>query len=337
MAGYIQSLAAMAGIPFYKKASNFDGQGSAIGILNGYLTAFGDSKVGDDAVVAMLIRFNPVEDWTRVRKAVQELPKILEILGEKSWTTKMEERFTMGRDFLMFAWGFSLKRPAAEKVIALQQALVEAIKPYATPHDTHCDLCSSGTVHEVMIYNGMPGYFCEGCQAKQDFEAQQAASEYEAKETNLAQGLIYGTVAALVGALAWGLVAYGLNRIFLWGAVIIGLLIAKAFFYGMGKVNMAGQIAVFVLTVVSVIFGDVIFMTLSVMKEQHVAFSFSIITYLITHLVEIESEGSGIMTVFFALIGAGIVVYSNRKPKFEAKFERLQSPEGSAMGTSAGR
>jgi hypothetical protein len=330
MADYIQSLASMAGIPFYKKASSFNGKGSAIGVLNGYLTAFGDNKVGDTAAVILLLRFNSVADHEIVRQAVVASPLVLEAMGEKKWSKKMEARFTMGTDFLTFAWGFSLKHPSAEKVLALQKAIVEAVKPYAQPHDTHCDLCSTGKVSEVILYNGMPGYYCEACQAKQGFDAQQAASDYEARETNLVQGLLFGAIAALAGALAWGLVAYGLNRIFLWGSVLIGLMIAKALFYGMGKVNIVGQAAVFVLTVASVLFGDVIFYTLSVMKSENVPFSFKIVSYLVTHLVEIESEGNGIITVLFALFGAGYVVYAAaRRPKFEAKFERLATPEQS--------
>jgi hypothetical protein len=222
-------------------------------------------------------------------------------------------------------------------VLALQKAIVESIRPYAQPHDTHCDLCSSGKVSEVILYNGMPGYYCEACQAKQGFDAQQAAIDYAAKETNLVQGLLFGAIAALAGALAWGLVAYGINRIFLWGSIVIGLMIAKALFAGMGKVNIIGQVAVFVLTVTSVIFGDVIFYTLSVMKAQNVPFSFKLVSYLVTHIVEIESEGNGIMSILFALFGAGYVVFAAaRKPKFEAKFEKLESPY-QAFTAAAGR
>ena len=328
MADYIQSLASMAGIPYYKGASSFNGKGSAIGKLNGYLTGFGIGKVGDSAAVIILMRFNSVADHEVVRQAVIASPLVLEAMGEKKWSKKMEERFVMGADFLTFSWGFSLRQPGAEKVLNLQRAIVEAIKPFAQPHDTHCDLCSTGKISEVTLYNSMPGYYCEACQAKEGFDAQQAATDYAAKETNLVKGLLFGTVAAFAGALAWGLVAYGINRIFLWGSVLIGLMIAKALFAGMGKVNVIGQIAVFVLTVASVLFGDVIFFTLSVMKSENVPFSFSIVSYLVTHLVEIESEGSGIMSVIFALFGAGYVVYSAaRKPKFEAKFEKLNAPE----------
>jgi hypothetical protein len=328
MADQIQSLAALAGVPFYKNASSFNGKGSAIGVLNCYLTAFGVNKVGDSAAVMLLMRFNTVADVDVVRQAVVASPLVLEAMGEKKWSKKMEARLSIGVDFLSFAWSFSLKQPSAEKVLALQKAIVEAIKPYAQPHDTHCDLCSTGKVPEVLLYNGMPGYYCEACQAKQGFDAQQAAIDYAAKETNLVQGLLFGTIAAFAGALAWGLVAYGLNRIFLWGGVLIGLLVAKALFYGMGKVNIVGQIAVFVLTVASVLFGDVIFYTLSVMKAENVQFSFKIVAYLVRHLVEIEKEGQGILTLGVALFGAGYVVYAAaRKPKFEAKFERLAPAE----------
>lgn len=335
MADYIQSLASMAGIPYFKKAGSFDGQGAAIGILNGYLTAVGENKINDNAAVILLLRFNAVADSEAVRQQVMASPQILEIMGEKKWSKKMEAGFTMGTDFLTFGWSFTLKRPSAEKVLALQKAVVDAVKPFAQPHDTHCDLCSGGKVPEVLLYNGMPGYFCEGCQAKQGFDALQAAIDYAARETNLIQGLLFGVTAAFAGAFAWGLVAYGLNRIFLWGGVLIGLLVAKALFYGMGKVNIVGQVAVFVLTIASVLFGDVIFYTLSVMKAENVQFSFKIVTYLIRHLVEIEKKGDGILTLGVALFGAGYVVYAAaRKPKFEAKFERLVPPEQSFAAAS---
>jgi hypothetical protein len=328
MADYIQSLASMAGIPYFKSASSFNGKGSAIGMLNGFLSGFGDGKAGDSAAVILLLRFNPVADHEVVRQAIMASPLVLEAMGEKKWSKKMESRLTTGTDFLTFAWGFSFKHPSTDKVLTLQKAIVEAIKPAAQPHDTHCDLCATGRVSEVILYNGIPGYYCEACQAKQGFDAQQAAADYAARETNLLQGLLFGTIAAFVGALAWGLVAYGINRIFLWGSVLIGLMIAKALFAGMGKVNFVGQVAVFVLTVASVLFGDVIFYTLSIMKSESVPFSFKIVTALVTHIVEIESEGNGIMSVIFALFGAGYVVYSAaRKPKFEAKFEKLNAPE----------
>jgi hypothetical protein len=133
-------------------------------------------------------------------------------------------------------------------------------------------------------------------------------------------------VAALLGGLAWGLVAYGINRIFLYGAILIGYFVSWGVIKGTRKVTRFGQVIVPILTGASVLFGDAIFYTLAVMRSEKVPFSAQLLKAILVHLWEIESKGGGALTLFFALVGAGYALYAARQPKFKAKFEPLGAP-----------
>ena len=149
---------------------------------------------------------------------------------------------------------------------------------------------------------------------------------YEAIEPNYPNGLVLGVLAAVLGGLAWGLVAYGINRIFLYGAILIGYLVAQAVIKGTRKVTRFGQILIPVLTIASVLFGDAIFYTLSVMKSESLPFSMKLLSAVVVHLWEIEKEGGGILSLLFALVGAGYALFAARKPKFKAAFQQLGAP-----------
>ncbi len=326
MGDYLQELSSATGLPAYKKKGPFAQQGSVIGIRSGYLSAVGQATVNRQNSINFFVRFKNGSDQAAVIQALSTSEPFLKALDEKKWKKSLEKALVVGADYLQFSWNFSLRRPKAEAVAAVHSAIIEAIRPVAPPPETRCDMCHNATVTTPSLYNGIPGYYCSSCQSQAHGEQNAAAAEYAARETNFPRGLLFGIVAALVGALLWGGVAYAINYIFLYGAVLIGMLIGKAMFYGIGKINTAGQIAVFLLTVASVFFGDAIFFTLSIMRSEQLPFSGELLMAVLKHMVEIESEGgNGFMTALFALVGAGIVVYSNRKPKFVATFEPLDA------------
>jgi hypothetical protein len=153
-----------------------------------------------------------------------------------------------------------------------------------------------------------------------------AAIEYDKLETNLFLGLIYGMGAGLLGSLAWGGAAYLLNRIFLWGAIIIGAFVGKAVVMGIGKVTWTARVMIGVLTAASVAFGDAIFYGLTVMSRDHIAFMAALRVILANFwTIETAPDGGGV-SILFGLIGAGFVMYSTRKPAFKARFATLGTP-----------
>src|SRR5712691_847057 len=51
-----------------------------------------------------------------------------------------------------------------------------------------------------------------------------------------------------------------------------------------------------------------------------------VLNVIVVHLWEIESKGSGVLSLVFGLVGAGYALYSARKPKFQAVFQPLGAP-----------
>lgn len=330
MGNYVHEISQATGLPPYEKKGPFTKMGAAIGVRNGYLSAIGPNQIDSKSAVSIMIRFRHTLDHTPIADALANSTQFLDAIGEKKWKKSIAESLVFGADYLLFNWKYTLSRPSPEKIAAAHTAIIEAIRSVAPPAESRCDICQKSSVTAPSLYNGVPGYYCGSCQSQAHGQQNAASAEYETRETNLARGLLFGLIAAVLGSLAWGGVAYAINYIFFYGALLIGAMIAKAVFYGIGKINLVGQVMVFVLTVTSVFFGDAIFFTLSVMKSESLPFSADLLFTVVEHMVEIEmSEAQGFFTLLFAVVGAAAVVYSNRKPKFVAEFEPLEGSNAS--------
>jgi len=312
---YLQQLAALAGLRHYPQQGPWNKKsGSAVGTRDNYVTAVGFAYNGQAASLVILLRFKKSEQLELVKSAL------------KNANLKKGKLGAVGSDFVRWEWKYSFTKPKAEEVARLIEDLRAAIKPVTTAFDGRCEKCASSSTQSLTLLNGMPMFICATCQEKVRHELNQAAEQYEMITPNYPNGLVLGLGAAALGGLAWGLLAYGLNRIFLYGAILIGFAVAKGVIMGTGKVTRFGQIIIPALTVASVLFGDAIFYTLVVMKEEHVAFSGKLLKAVVLHLWQIEMQGSGVLSVLFGLIGAGYALYSARKPKFKAQFQPLGAP-----------
>jgi hypothetical protein len=312
---YLQQVANLAGLRHYPQQGPWGKKsGSAVGTRDSYVTAIGFSQKGKAAVLMILLRFKKAEQSEQVKSAL------------KSAAIKKGKLGEIGSNFVRWEWTYAFAKPKAEEVAKLVEDLRGAIKPVTMPFDGRCEQCASSSTNSLTLLNGMPMFICPTCQEKVRHELNQAAVNYEAITPNYPNGLVLGLGAAVAGGLAWGLVAYGLNRIFLYGAILIGYLVAAAVLKGTGKVTRFGQIVIPILTVASVLLGDAIFYTLIVMKHQHVPFTGKLLNTIVVHLWEIESKGSGVLSLMFGLVGAGYALYSARKPKFQAVFQPLGAP-----------
>jgi hypothetical protein len=312
---YLQQVATRAGLQHYPQQGPWGRKsGSAVGTRDGYVTAIGFSRDRQGAKVVILLRFKKLEQSDVVKSAV------------KSAAIKKGKLSAVGNDFLRWEWKYSFAKPKAEEVAKVAEDLRAAIKPVTMGFDGRCEQCASTSTPALTLMNGQPTFICAGCQEKVRHELNQAAVNYEAITPNYPNGLVLGVGAAVLGGLAWGLVAYAINYIFLYGAILIGYFVAAGVLKGTGKVTRFGQILIPILTVASVLFGDVIFYTLIVMKHQNVPFSGKVLNVIVVHLWEIESKGSGVLSLVFGLVGAGYALYSARKPKFQAMFQPLGAP-----------
>ena len=312
---YLQQVANLAGLRHYPQQGPWNKKsGSAVGTRDNYVTTIGFTQNGRASVLVILLRFKKLDQPEQVKSAL------------KSAAIKKGKLGEIGTNFVRWEWTYAFAKPKAEEVAKLAEGLRTAIKPVTTPFDGRCEQCASNSTNSLTLLNGLPMFICATCQEKVRQELNQAAVNYDAITPNYPNGLVLGLGAAAVGGLAWGLIAYAINYIFLYGAILIGFMVATGVIKGTGKVTRFGQIIIPILTVASVLFGDVIFYTLIVMKEEHVAFSGKLLNAIVVHLWQIEMKGSGVLSVFFGLIGAGYSLYSARKPKFQAVFQPLGAP-----------
>lgn len=316
---YFQQIAALTGLQYYPTQNPWGGKsGSVIGARDGYVTAIGFDPTRNARKITILVRFKKVSDPALLKASLPQSPALPEKKPGKLAAT--------GEDFVRWEIAYSFTKPKAEDVANFSGALRDALKTLAPPFDGRCEVCISTSTPSLTMMGNLPGYICSNCQEKARQDLDRAAMNYEAIEPNYPNGLVLGLLAAFLGGIAWGVIAYGINRIFLYGAILIGYLISWAVIKGTRKVTLFGQILIPILTVASVLFGDAIFYTLAVMKHRQIPFSMQLFKAILANLWPIEKEGNGILTLVFALVGAGFALYNARKPKFKTSFQPLDAP-----------
>lgn len=312
---YVQQLAALTGLRACPGQGPYDNKaGAAIGERDGYMLAIGPAKVGDSTAIGILVRFPKIEQPEMLKAGLKEAMK-----GRDGKAEATEETF------IQWMRTYSFGKPKAQEIADLVPPLLEAVKKVTPGFGGKCEVCRSAKASEITLLNGAPGYYCSSCQQQVLLDLNKAGQTYEELEPNHVNGIVFGAAAALGGSLAWGGVAYAINRIFLWGAIGIGALVGWAVVKGTGKVTLLGQIMIGLLTVASVLFGDVVFYTLIAMKELDAPFSMDLMKAVMGQFWEIESSAKGgWASVLFGLGGAAYAVYQFRKPKFAASFQPLK-------------
>lgn len=320
---YLADVAARLGLRTYPGQGPWGRKsGTAIGLRDDYVIVVGFSRIKNKAAVTIIVRFRKTEPETL--KAAIAQSRALSEKGQGKLTV-------VGSDFIRWDWMYSYSKPKAERVSLLIDRLYEAIKPVAGRLDSKCEKCASFSVGELILEDGVPVRICAGCQERVRQELNQSAANYDALDPNYVNGLVLGIGAALVGGLVWGLIAYFLHYIFLYGAILIGYFVAWAVIKGTGKITPAGQISIALLTVASVLFGDALFFVLVVMKADATPFSGKLVSAVLTHFWQIETKGNGALSVIFGLIGAGFAVFRARKPQFKVRYEALGNPSNRAV------
>jgi len=227
---WLCQLSSLTGLPYYEERKVFgDKNGALIGIRDGYIVAAGLGKAeGGHAGVKMLLRYAKTQDPTRIKQALDPAKgKFKQVTTDASTATLVQT--------------YSFGKPDAASVAEPLPGLLAALKTCAVPIGGKCEECGRDEPQMVLL-NDVPTRYCSSCQVQLKQKLDAAAIEYENLETNLPLGLLYGVVAALLGSIAWGGVAYLLHRIFLWGAILIGLFVAKALVTGIGKVTWTARV-----------------------------------------------------------------------------------------------
>lgn len=319
---WLSQLSKLTGLSYYQAHRAFgDKSGALIGTPDGYIVAVGLGKAeGGNAAVKIFLRYAKTQAPEQVRQALDPAKGKFKLVSDESTATLTRT--------------YSFAKPDASAIAEDLRNLLSALKTCVAGINGKCEECGRAEPQLVLL-NDLPTCYCSGCQVQLSQKLDAAAVQYENLESNLLLGLLFGAGAALLGSIAWGGVAYLLHRISLWIAIIIGLFVGKAVVKGIGKVTWSARIMIGLFTAASVAFGDAIYYALMVAKEHHLAFVPALKVVLHNFwAIETDAHG-GIVSILFGLIGAGIVMYSTRKPAFKARFTPLEPPATTLRSAAA--
>lgn len=290
---------------------------SATGAIDGFPVGAAWTSINRVSVVALLVRFRSGSLTVSADALKQEIaasPEILQAIGKKKLGGAEMKMMSADEGSLTFFWQYSLRAPKPEAVAGLLRLLLKAVAGRAKPIGDTCEKCSRGA-GELFCVNGVPSVLCAACREQMGEEDRRRVEAYGALPSNPGLGTLAGVVTAAVMALCWGGLAFALERIFLYGAILIGLAVAWAVNRGMGKINTYGRVLTVVLTPLSVLAGDFFFFVLVMSRELKQPVSAAIASLVAEHFYELEFvESTGYISVLFGLIGAVYILYKNRPP-----------------------
>lgn len=297
------------------------------GSMQGFPVAAAWSWTGQQNQVSLLVRFAK-GSWTAGPEGLTSLAAGSEDLrqatGKKAVPKALLKSLQLMEDGLVCHWPFSLFGPKPEVVAAVLKVLVGFAAKAAKPVAEQCEGCGRESREGLWMADGVPVRICAPCRASQDEQARRAQEAYDGLVSNPLAGILYGVVAAVVLAALWGGVAYLINRIFLWGAIGIGVALAWAINRGMEKVNHFGRALTVLLTLATVLAGDYLFILFSAAREVDGGLSLGLASVVARQFYEVDfKEGSGGVSLLFALVGAVYVLYVNRPPSFRVKYEPI--------------
>ena len=302
------------------------GAACAIGLIDGFPIAVAWTRRQKQPSVGFLLRFRSGTlkiDPQALGERLAASNDLLTALGKKPGSN-LKLNLTLTQDSLLFFWDYALVAPKPEPVAKVLATLLAAVRDQAQPIGSDCEVCNGRSVGELGCVSGALISVCSGCRERMWEEDRRASEEYAARPSNPMLGTAAGLAAAALCAVLWGVVAYGLERIFLYAGILFGLAIAWTVNKGMGKVNLYGRALTVVLTIVSVLAGDFIFLFLSAADQLAAPKSLALARLVAANFVNIEfSNADGYLSLLFALVGAGFILYANRPPANRREFVRV--------------
>lgn len=317
-------VATFLGLPYYPDRSGPSGQkGIIVGDLAGQLVTVGPAKVQRADAVGIVIQSLPVPNADQLREALETDWAVRQALGkEKQERVSLRSMLHIGRENTVLIWPIGLRPPSAEKIAALARAMAEVVARTVGEMGPQCKFCGRPDA-PIILVNNAPMHVCKPCTEALLTKGDLVAQAYAQKRPNLPLGLLFGVGAGLVSALAWGVLSLLTERIFMIVAVGIGLFVGWALHRGMGKFTWVGQVAAALITLGSVLLGDLLYITFLLMREGA-----DLLNAFLTVLFNLDivfSESHIRVSLFFGLVGALYIFYRYRKPRVGIVIEPLTS------------
>ncbi len=327
---FVPKLAAQLGLRLSKTEDS--ALVAAYGVLEGYVVVAGPSLLDASPTVQILIRFPAYPQSESVRQRIETDPQILAARGLSELTGRHRKELHVNQEFVLWTWGYVLWPPTAERVAALARALTAVLRQQVPAFEGKCEVCRKSGVSEVTLRETLPVLACEACQEDVDSRTELLAAAYDAMPTNLPAGIVFGLAAAVAGSLAWAALEYWLERVFPGWATTIGAFIGWAVVRGMGKRDRFARVLTAVLTVLSVLGGDLLYLVVTAAEELARLINPDLIKLVFLNFLRIEMQGRGILTLLFALGGGVWVLHRMDGPEWRVRARPREAAPNSPDG-----
>jgi len=305
-----------------------------IGERNGLLFRAGwGSQETPGLIVA--VRFPCVADLEGMRQALIDDPTldtlpgkgkarrkmVIEDTGKKIVRIGERPEFFLTDTCLMWRRTFAFRTPKPAEVQSWVDTLMTAIASMTPVFNGRCETCATGTTRQYVVVDNLPAMICSTCLQRMQVEGEMADRAYDMKEARHLPGATLALLAAVAGAGAWAGIAALTDRIFALAGIGIGALVAWAYRIGADRVDVAGRIIAAVLTVASVMMGEVLLFSWWVARANpDVGFNLDAGWYVYLKTWS-ERPKDEILPLFLALVGAWFATQVLQKPKLKAKIE----------------
>jgi hypothetical protein len=146
--------------------------------------------------------------------------------------------------------------PSEEVILLRMRAVLQVLAAVSTAPAPTCRLCGSETGAEPVLWDGIVDLVCPACVARVEEEAQQAAAEYRSRAANWPLGFVCAISVGAVGAVVHVSVITVTGRMFWAPTIVTGMMVGVAALIGTGKGGLAVQAMAAIVTVVSVLAGE---------------------------------------------------------------------------------
>jgi hypothetical protein len=291
--------------------------------------------------LVVCVRFPKTDDPERLRQALIEDDTLDALPGKGAARRKMTlenavprvlwagraPEFVLGGRSLVWRRVFPWSAPKTPQVASWVDVLVAAVARATPVFDGRCESCGKGLVRRYVMVDGLPAMMCASCQQRVRSEGELADRTYDMMEARHAAGATRALVAALGGAVAWAGIGALTERMFAAAAIGIGALVAWAYRQGAGRVDRAGRAIAAGLTLLSVVFGEILLYAWWVAKANPtVGFRLDAGWYVYAQ-TWLKDPGQEILSLVFGLAGAWVANGALQRPKLRVKIEPADEPD----------
>ena len=334
-ARYLIELSAQSGIQFFPTLNAFkteqqSSKGTALGIRSGFPLAIGLISGHNIRHVTVMIRFRRQGDVSHLTSALKELPEFKTFVGRKT--------LKITNDGVIFSWPYTLKKPSTQSVVALIDLVIAVIQQFVPAHDGKCDDCQAVGVSTITLVNNIPGFHCEGCQARLAETKAREERDYAQKSARYLPGFLAGIGAAILAGLVWGLLISWIElgtdswypKLHICASALVPGFVGLMFFKAAQKVDRVGQVMAMVLALSGKFLGDALYYSKAVAAYLHSAVSPHIVAMVVKHFWQLKLEHAWGIVLLLADLGFVLCIPwmpGSKIPKFKPTFVAVQGDQ----------